>query len=374
MTLNSIHIVSFDIPVPVNYGGAIDIFYKLKALQKKGIAIHLHCFQYGGRKPAHILNTICERVYYYPRKSFSLNYYNKPYIVASRSNAQLIERLLSDDSPILFEGLHSCYYLSDKRLKNRKKIVRTHNIEHNYYQNLAIVETNIAKKIYLKKEAAKLADFEKVLSFADGIAVISKNDYYYYFKKHTNVVHVSAFHQNKEVNIKPGKGNYALYHGSLEVNENNVAALYLINEVFNDIDKNLIIAGNNPLKQLISAVEGKKNIKLISNVNVDDIQELVRNAHINILPTFQTTGIKLKLLLSLYTGRHCLVNSPMVENSGLEDLCFIANNSIEFKRLLGEIFEKEFVIEEIDKRKKYLKERNFDNDSNADKLIKLIFG
>ncbi|MDD4213410.1 MAG: hypothetical protein PHR81_01225 [Bacteroidales bacterium] len=55
---NHLHIIAFDIPVPVNYGGAIDIFYKLKYLHKEGIKIHLHCFEYD-RKPSTQLNGYC---------------------------------------------------------------------------------------------------------------------------------------------------------------------------------------------------------------------------------------------------------------------------------------------------------------------------
>ena len=41
-----LHIVSFDIPWPPNYGGIIDVFYKIRALHGAGVQIHLHCFEY----------------------------------------------------------------------------------------------------------------------------------------------------------------------------------------------------------------------------------------------------------------------------------------------------------------------------------------
>ena len=37
----SIHVVSFDIPYPADYGGVIDVYFKLKALAQLGIKIHL---------------------------------------------------------------------------------------------------------------------------------------------------------------------------------------------------------------------------------------------------------------------------------------------------------------------------------------------
>ena len=32
MTENHLHIISFDVPYPANYGGVIDVFYRVKAL------------------------------------------------------------------------------------------------------------------------------------------------------------------------------------------------------------------------------------------------------------------------------------------------------------------------------------------------------
>ncbi len=86
-----LHIVSFDIPYPPNYGGVIDVWYKLKFLHMKGVKIILHCYEYPGRDRSEKLNELCEKVYYYPRllglrSALSL----KPYIVSSRRSDDLI--------------------------------------------------------------------------------------------------------------------------------------------------------------------------------------------------------------------------------------------------------------------------------------------
>ena len=142
-----LHIVSFDIPYPPNYGGVIDVFYKIKALHAAGVKVHLHCFEYH-REPAKELDELCEVVHYYPRKTgvvAALSW--KPYIVFGRRSDELLKTLCRDDFPILFEGLHSCYYLSHPSLKNRIKIYRESNIEHHYYFHLSKVEKNFFKKI-----------------------------------------------------------------------------------------------------------------------------------------------------------------------------------------------------------------------------------
>ena len=124
-----LHIISLTVPYPVNFGGVFDLFYKIQALHKAGISIHLHCFDYGsGEQPE--LNKYCCTVNYYSRneghKAISSTL---PYIVASRKNEELFTNLLQDNYPILMEGIHCTYLLNDDRFKQRKKYVRLHNVE-----------------------------------------------------------------------------------------------------------------------------------------------------------------------------------------------------------------------------------------------------
>src|ERR1035437_7431390 len=123
-----LHVIWFSIPYPPNYGGAIDFFYKIRSLHSAGVKVHLHCFSYD-REPSPDLEQYCYETHYYPRKTglFSALTW-KPYIVFSRRSDKLLGMLLKDDYPILFEGLHSCYYLSHPSLKNRLRVYRESNI------------------------------------------------------------------------------------------------------------------------------------------------------------------------------------------------------------------------------------------------------
>ena len=282
-----------------------------------------------------------------------------------------MENLLRDEYAILFEGLHSCFYLSDERLTKRIKIVRTHNIEHDYYDNLMKVERSLFKKIYFGIEAKKLRFFEKKLKKANHIVTISGADTKVLASRYKNVHHITAFHPNENVNIKTGKGTFCLYHGNLEVGENNIAALYLVNEVFSKIKIPLIIAGRNPSTTLKNAVEKHSHISLKANINTQDIDELITNAQINVLPTFQATGIKLKLLAALFTGRHCIVNTSMVIHTGLEELCSVQNQADEMAKEITRLFELPFDMEEKKKRETILLNQ-FSNLTSVKKLITLF--
>lgn len=366
-----LHIVSFDIPYPPNYGGVIDIYFKIKALHKYHVEITLHCFEYN-RQQVKELNKLCSKVYYYKRDTAKSQLFNRlPYIIISRSSPQLINNLLEDQSPILFEGLHSCYYLNDERLKNRLRIVRTHNVEHDYYQSLARVESDIFKRYYFYNESEKLKLFENVLEHANHIAAISQNDRAYFKRKFGTAFYLPAFHSGEKVVSQTGSGTYALYHGNLSIGENHQAALFLVQDVFNELEHPLVIAGNKPSKELREAVSKSHNIKLLADISTNEINQLIADAHINVLPTFQPTGIKLKLLTALFNGRHALVNTTMVENTGLEKLCHIADSRHEFRRKIKSLFKKDFAIHDMEKRKKILY-AGFSNDTNAGLLIDIL--
>jgi hypothetical protein len=366
-----LHIISFDVPYPPNYGGVIDVFYKIKSLHSLGSEIILHCFDYGRGKQQE-LEKYCSKVYYYKRNmSFSSMLSKLPYIVNSRNNNNLLKHLLLDQSPILFEGLHSCFFLNHSQLKNRFKIVRTHNIEHDYYANLAKSEKKIFKKIYFKQESNRLKSFEQVLKNANIIAAISANDSYHFKRNFKSVFTVSAFHPYNEVAVKTGLGSYALYHGNLAVAENNLGALFLVNEVFSKTQFPLIIAGSAPSVELMNAVKKHAHIEIKGDISTEEINDLISNAQINVLPTFQATGIKLKLLAALFSGRHCLVNNPMVANTGLEDLCVVRDSAADMAKEIEVLKNVPINLSKIEKRKKLL-EGAFSNRYNAELLLNLI--
>ena len=128
--MNTLHVIALNIPYPPNYGGVIDIYYKLLALHRLGVRLILHCYEYE-RPRAPELERICAEVHYYPRRTGLLaNLTLEPYNVAGRRNERLVQRLLQDDAPILFEGLHTCFCIDDPRLAGRVKVFRSCNIEH----------------------------------------------------------------------------------------------------------------------------------------------------------------------------------------------------------------------------------------------------
>ena len=370
MKSKHLHIITLSIPYPPDYGGAIDVFYKLKSLYESGVKIILHCFEYS-RHHSEELNKYCEQVYYYQRKTGIASQLSfVPYIVKSRQCQKLLDRLSEDDYPILFEGLHTVIYLGHPALKGRKQWVRAHNIEHDYYNSLSRAEGQIYKKIYFKIEAWKLKKYSAQLALADGVMAISQDDAAELKKTNSNTFLIPAFHGYTKISSLTGKGDYILYHGDLSVAENNFSAEFVI-DLCKELPFKLIIAGKKPQKQLKNLISQSPNIELIENPDSDKMEQLVQNAGVILLPAKQTTGLRLKLLVSLFTGRHCIASPEMVINTGLEKLCHIAVGKDEWQKTINLCmntpFEECHISQRIEPLKKYL------DHSNAQEIIKLVF-
>lgn len=370
-----LNIISLNIPWPANYGGVIDIFYKLKALHRLGVKIILHAFEYE-RPRAPELEAYCEKVFYYKRQTGLIpNISFLPYNVNSRKDPQLLDRLLENDYPILFEGLHSCFYIGDKRLEGRMLIVREANIEHDYYYHLYQSKNSFIKRAFFLIESKRFAHFEKQIKHATLTLAISKTDeaglkHRYPGKK---IEFVPAFHENKRITSSVGSSDFILYHAKLSVVENEKAALYLIKHVFSKLKHTCIIAGMNPSAALINAAKDYPNICIEANPDTKRMEFLIKEAQINALITFQDTGLKLKLLNSLFGGRHVLVNQLMLSGSGLDELCHLADTPDEMIRQCNKLMEIPFTDQEIEKRKEILLPA-FDNLFQAKRLYNMIYG
>ncbi len=368
ITNQSLHIISFNIPFPANYGGVIDVFYKIKALHQLDVQITLHCFEYG-RAEAKELEKYCKTIYYYKRKTNPIQQLSTlPYIVKSRNSMDLLQNLQKDSAPILFEGLHCCYFLNHPSLANRQKMVRMHNIEWEYYEHLASLESNVIKRLFFKIESWRLKRFQNNLTFADKIICISKQDKAKIVKEYSKVSYIPAFHNCESVNIKTGQGDYALFHGDLSVKDNEEGALFLIKEVFQHIKIPFVIAGLNPTNRLIEAVKPYAHIQLKANLPYKTLQQLIQEAQVNILVSFQNAGMKLKFLNAIFNGRFCIVNDSMKTNTSLDELCFVLNEPIEMQKKLQELMSNRFTEEERMKRVEMF-EQNFSNSDNAKKII-----
>ena len=289
-------------------------------------------------------------------------------------NPFLFENLSKDDHPILMEGIHCTAFLRPLLLSERKTFLRLHNVEFFYYSQLFQSEKNLFKKIYFLNESMFLRQYERKLPEEVPVIAVSNNDAIFYRDEldKSLTTYLPVFIPYTQVNSLEGIGRYCLYHGNLSVAENEKAALWLLKKVFSLTNIPFVIAGKDPSNRLIRKGEKNKNVSIVANPSDAELDDLIANAQVHVLPSFNKTGIKLKLINALYNGRHCVVNAEAVEGSGLEDACHIGTTSQAIASIITQLYHHPFGEEEINLRKKLLG-KIFNNKANAQQLIRLIW-
>lgn len=372
-----LHIVCLDVPWPPDYGGAIDMMNRIMMLKKLGIAIHLHYFSYNERGMPNELNQFCESIHVYERKKGHRGFSAKlPYIVSSRINEDLVQNLQKDNYPVLLEGLHCTGILPQLNLSARKVVVRMHNEESAYYKELARSESSIVKKLYFLHESKLIRKYNKQLPDACTYACVSREDIHVLednYQLH-RVKFLPTFPAWQKVCSEEGVGSLCLYHGNLSVPENEEAAIWLLQNVFSKMKKPFVIAGKKPSRRLQKMAHLYQHTCLVANPSDSELNDLIRKAHINVLPCFnkKITGIRLKLLHVLFEGRHCVVNEPMVNGTGLEAACHTGINANAIASIIMQLCHQPFTSEEIMIRKKLL-EDTYDNEKNSRLLIQWLY-
>lgn len=375
MTERKLHIISFDYPFPPIYGGVIDVYYKIKALAELGVEIHLHSFSKDNKptatSPDDNLKQYCKAIHHYPRathwrKAIS----TEPYIIRSRQSDKLVQRLKADAAPILLEGMHSMAVLDHGVHHTSRVLLRMHNVEWDYYRGLADATDTFWKKAYFRIEAYRLKLQHAPLKKVNRILAISQNDQLKLKPFNSHVDWLPPFHGHKEIDQPAPHGNYALYHGNLAVAENRKAAEYLLEVVFESLDLELVIAGKAPPQDWLNRYGGKAKFEL--DVSGDRMEQLISEAGCHVLPTFQATGVKLKLIHALYSGRPCIVNEAMVAGTGLADTCVVCDDVQSMQQAIKTALSGETKESDRHRRAEILN-RDYNDRTNAQKLIKWLF-
>lgn len=344
------------------------MYFKIKALAATGNKIILHYFDYNLSRNAKGLERFCEKIYSYKRKSiFKAFPINKPFIVESRINLQLINRINEDDYPVLLEGLHCSGIIPF--LNNKERVViRMHNEEASYYHHLGATEKSFVKKIYFKRESQLLKSYQQNLAKNIKLACLSETDIdsFRNFYRFETTSFIPCFIPWQTLSIVKGWGDYCLYHGNLLVSENEEAAIWLIQNVFKKIRIPFTIAGKGISKRLLDEASAFDHITLINNPSIDQISTLIQQAQVNVLPSMNNTGVKLKLLNALLNGRHCITNYNGVNGSKITGGLTVADSVSAWLSAIPELMETEFSEADMAQRKKVLE--LYDNRQNAEKL------
>lgn len=345
-----------------------DLLFMIKALHQIGQKIHLHCF-YPQRVQLSLVESDCEEVIGYcqeNREAPSIFFREQKMDVSEKK--RLLRNLKNDEHPIICHGFQASQLVfEDTILKERKVLFRFLRNEPNYLQNLAkVTPWGLRKLYYLIAAFRAKRTFQKILTHR-AIASSLENQI-----NADNIIKVAEFKGQSETFFKNGMGSFCLYYADLSKRENEFAAQWLLEHVFNELELPFVIAGKNPSEELEQAAHVRMHTCLVSNPGEMELKELIKKAQIVLLPSFIDQQNYLDVLESLLLGRHVLVNGKAVAGNPFQSLLDVAESPDDFKQRAEQLFKIEFLEEQKNLRLKEIEK--FDSDeSNANKMISLLY-
>lgn len=371
--MKELHIISFNYPYPPSYGGIIDVYYKIKALSDIGIKIHLHCFvDTIPEKVDEEIKILVKNIFFYQKKKDLLLYFSrKPFAAVIRSSKTLLENITRIQAPVLFEGMQTTDSIDILKNRGFKLYLRLHNNESAYYKGLAASEKNIFKKIIYTIESLKFDHYQKkLLRKFDAVFCLSQKEYHEADDISKNAVLIHLFHGNESVRNLDKKGDYFLFHGDLSISDNKKALEETIN-LFKTLPKyKLVVASDRANESLQKRISKIENIRLVPIGNENNLHCLFKNAHANILLSYQNSGTKVKLFNALYNGRFVIINQNITDDEFLINLCHYGADIEEIREKIIDVAEQEYT--QFTARKEIL-EQNYSDDTKAKEMAAVLF-
>lgn len=369
MARSDLHIVTFAVPYPPHYGGAIDVWNRILALKECGVSIHLHCFVYGVFDPHPILREVAAQVSYYPRVVWpALLSKGQPYIVSSRRSPELLRNLSKDHVPVLFEGIHTTGFLS--ALKDRKLLLRAHNIEYQYYDELARFSKGVKSLIY-QRESLCLKEYEvqNARKF-DMVFPISPHDADWFAGLGVQTSLWSPFHGIAKMNVQPGRGHYILYQGDLSIGINQEALLDMLERLPEGEGLPVVVAGRAGNAAFESKLSRYANLTREADVSQEKMIDLIRNAHMIMIHSLHGSGMKLKIFPALYHGRFVAATENCRTDTGLDQMIDFYTPA-QTLPMIKSLWDQEFTQTHIQQRSEILDDQPSDR-QKAEQILQYL--
>jgi hypothetical protein len=159
------------------------------------------------------------------------------------------------------------------------------------------------------------------------------------------------------------------------VEANEAMANWLLKEVFATLEVPFVVAGKNPSPRLQKLAHAKAHTCLVSNPSNQELQDMIAKAHINVVPAYIDTGVKIKWLNALFNGRHCVGNTIATKGCGeaIKELTHLADTAADWQEKIASLYHQPFRLEERMHRKIVLDNVWGNNETQARKIMEKIW-
>lgn len=364
------------LPYPLDNGGKINSYTKLKALHDGGHTVDLLCFYQGQKTPLEDIQhmrKICRSVktfylritteYYKSHMTFiamrSLlsKYSYGVYKFQSKEMVNYLKKLARTEKYdcIYFNHLQLYVYgkYTSKLWPDAKTVLDEHNCETMIMKRAAENCRNIAKKAFLNLETYKLRRFEqKALSEMFHTIVLSKEDYRALKKvaggkfNHTIIQTGVPDYGVKKNHCQKDDRINVLYVGSLAWRPNNQGLVWFLAEVLPLLNESgypyhIYIVGKNASETVRKYAEQNTNITITGYV--PDVNEYYDLCQYMIVPLFVGSGLRVKIIEAFSHGMPVVSTSTGAEGiqcTDGEDI-LLADRPAEFAKKMEEMLDLE---------------------------------
>ncbi|MCS7085918.1 MAG: hypothetical protein NZ534_07585, partial [Bacteroidia bacterium] len=295
-------IVALDNPYPPDYGGAEEIFARIRAFARVGWEVDLTFFHKPERAAvSHELTRWCRSVRGVPRKTgWRVALSALPYPVAGRR-----ARVDCDGLPLIVEGVH-CSRVEGPRAKT---ILRVHNVESEYYRELAERETVLWKRVHYAVESRKLRRYEpRAWAAADVLACVSCDEARDLRAAGYDARWLPPFAELRF--YPPVETRNLLFYGNMALAENRLSALRAARLQLPD-GWTLTLAGRGASRLSVPA-------KVLCVERPSDLEPLIARAAALVFPQTQRSGLKMKVWRALATDKPIFVTPEALQGTGLD--------------------------------------------------------
>ncbi len=289
---------------------------------------------------------------------------------------------------VQLEGLYLISY-ADLIRKNSKALIslRAHNIEHEIWERNAVTEANILRKIYFRKLAKRIRQYEyAALGRFDLLVPITNRDLEK-FNKMGNLRPAHVCRAGVDIAISNHGGaksdcrqseesadRFSLYFlGSLDWIPNQEGLIWFVSKVLPRLlilhpDLKLHVAGRNAPESLLKRITVPG---VIFHGEVDDSVCFAKSHTVLVSPCFAGSGIRLKNIEAMGLGKAVVTTSIGAEgleaNNGVNIL--IADHASEFQQCIERLIEYPELCRQIGEQAQVFVQENFNNEKIAAALI-----
>lgn len=349
-----LHIVCPDSVEHSFYGLGSFLRFELEALGGKDISIVLHLF--GENPVSESIHTLCAAIHHYPICSgHKAVAFGIPYEVAARTHPLLEERLRIHDGPVVFYNWESTGVLLQPGWRTRPHTyVRLLGIPNVQAKETGIFSNGLGKKLFHFNESRRITQYEKHLASNCSFLALHQKDHDYLVNELSAAsVLFPMLLQPKACKSQPGTGNYCFYFGDFSLPEHERSATWLLQEVFEHSSLPFVLAGKAPSASLKKLVERNEHACLVESPSEEEVIDLIRKSHIQLLPFLSETGLKSEIYNALLYGRHCLYYGDGYACPLVKESCHHIENAADARVLMESLFDVPFHEEAIALRNKY---------------------